>query len=52
MKSLKLIDVIIEMVYHIKSETINTQVLNFFIELYTSKENSQAEIDDFLNRFL
>lgn len=52
MKSLKLIDIIIEMVYHIKSETINSQVLNFFIELYTSKENSQAEIDEFLNRFL
>lgn len=41
MKNLKLIDVLIEMVYQVKSELINNQILNFFIELYTSKDNSQ-----------
>ncbi len=52
MKSLKLIDIIVQMVYFIKSETINNQVLAFFIELYTSKDNSQAEIDQFLTKLL
>lgn len=31
---------------------INNQVLSFFIELYTSKDNSQTEIDEFLSKLL
>lgn len=52
MKTLKLIDVIIQMIYYIKLEPINNQVLLFFIELYTSKDNTQEEIDLFLNKLL
>lgn len=52
MKTLKLIDLIVRMIYFIKSETIKNQVLSFFIDLYTSKENSQAEMDEFLTKLL
>ena len=52
MKSLKLIDVLIEMIYQVKSETINNQILQFFIQLYTSKDNCQTEIDELLSKLL
>ena len=52
MKNLKLIDIIIMMIYYIKSETINNKVIEFFIQLYSSKDNSQAEIDEFLTKLL
>lgn len=52
MKNLKLIDIIIMMIYYIKSETINNKVIEFFIQLYSSKDNSQVEIDEFLTKLL
>lgn len=45
MNKLRLIDELIEMIYLVESETINSQVLNFFVELYNSKPNTQEEID-------
>lgn len=52
MNNLKLIDIIIMMIYYIKSETINNKVIEFFIQLYSSKDNSQVEIDEFLTKLL
>lgn len=52
MKSLKLIEVLTEMVYQVKEQAINNQILNFYIELYTSKDNSQQDINEFLSKLL
>lgn len=45
MKCLKLIEVLTSMVYEIKEEGVNNQILNFYIQLYTSKDNSQQDIN-------
>ena len=52
MNKLRLIDELIQMIYLVESETINSQVLHFFVELYNSKTNTQEEIDEFFNKLL
>ena len=52
MNKLRLIDELIQMIYLVESETINSQVLHFFVELYNSKANTQEEIDGFFQKLL
>lgn len=41
MNKLKLSEELIQMIYLVEAEAINNQVLNFFVELYNSKDNTQ-----------
>lgn len=52
MNKLRLIEELLDMVYLVEAEAISAQVLHFFIELYSSKDNSQEEIDEFFEKLM